>query len=583
MSTAYLYFSFSALFNALVSTFLGLFIYSRDRHNKVNQSFALFCLGVAAWSYPYVFWPVATTSQGTLAAFQLLHIGACFVSIFYLNFVVQWLGLYEKKKSIINSGYWLALFFVCVIPTSFFIKDMIPKFSMRYWAEPGILYYVYLIMFFGYFLYASYLLLKEYLRGSIEKQPQLRLMLVGMVITFLGGSTNYFLWFNINIPPYGNILASTFVIATAYAMLRYRFMDTRVIATEFFTGALWVFILFRVLSSSTITDATINSFLLISTLVIGIFLIRSVRKEIEQRGHIEKLATDLAHSNDQLLATNEKLKELDKQKTEFVSIASHQLRSPLTAIKGYTSMLLEGSFGPVEDKAREAIDRVYESSLKLVTVIEDFLNITRIELGRMKYELSVFDLGQLTQTVVKDQEPNVKKRGLTIEFQDGTGNHQISADSGKVTQVVSNIIDNSIKYTPNGGVKIKVENVPAGKSKANSPRGSKATLRGENVRITVSDSGVGIPKEVLPKLFEKFVRADDAGKTNISGTGLGLYVAKQIVEGLGGKIWAESEGKNKGSTFFIEFPRSSEKVSAVKSQVESYTKADLGKLQNGKK
>lgn len=239
-------------------------------------------------------------------------------------------------------------------------------------------------------------------------------------------------------------------------------------------------------------------------------------------------------------------------------------------------MLLEGSFGPIEDKARGAIDRIFDSSQKLVNVIEDFLNITRIELGRMKYEVSVFDLSKLAETVMTDQRPNVEKKGLAISLEATPGDYQISADSGKVTQVISNVIDNSIKYTPartggqggpTGWIKIKLENMKRGK-------GSKGK---EVVRLTIADSGVGLEPATLKKLFNKFVRATDAGKTNITGTGLGLYVAKQIVEGLGGKIWAESEGKGKGSQFIVEFPHSDGKATTTKTKVEAYTKADLKK------
>lgn len=234
MNISYIYFSLSGLINAVVSTLLGLFIFFRNRKNKINKTFALFCFGVAIWSYPYIFWPLAKTAQSTLLAFQLLHISACYISIFYFHFVVTWLDLYEKKKKMVYFGYILATLFVFFIPTPLFIRDMVPKFSMRYWAEPGILYHFYLMMFFGFFLYSSYLLFKTYLRESGIKRYQIKYTLIGMVIGFLGGSTNYFLWYNINFPPYGNILASSFVVCTTYAIIRYRFMDIRIAARKAF-------------------------------------------------------------------------------------------------------------------------------------------------------------------------------------------------------------------------------------------------------------------------------------------------------------------------------------------------------------
>lgn len=275
------------------------------------------------------------------------------------------------------------------------------------------------------------------------------------------------------------------------------------------------------------------------TIIFGYYLILGVKREIEQREEIERLATSLARSNDQLTVANDKLKELDKQKTEFVSLASHQLRSPLTAIKGYSSMILEGSFGKINEKAKEAIGRVFESSQKLVLVIEDFLNVTRIELGRMKYDVTEFSFNKLVSNVIGEQKPNVERRGLTISYEEDAPEYKVFGDMGKISQVISNLVDNSVKYCKEGSITVKIAGLEDGGKK--------------KVRLSITDTGVGIEPQVLPHLFQKFVRAYDAGKTNIIGTGLGLFVAKQMIDAHpGGKIWAESEGKNKGSTFFVE-------------------------------
>ncbi len=250
MQASYIFFSLSAVISAFISTLFGFFIYFRNKQSKMNKTFALFCFGVTIWSIPYIFWPLATTAKETLLAFQLLHIGACYVSIFYFHFTVRWLEIFEKKKKIIYVGYILATLFALSIPTPFFIKDIVPKFSMRYWAEPGILYHFFLVMFFGYFLYSSYLLFKAYRESTGVRKFQIKYILVGMVLAFLGGSTNYFLWYNINIPPYGNIFSCSFVIFTAYAIIKYRFMDIRIIARSsaiYFLDALYTYAVFSLL------------------------------------------------------------------------------------------------------------------------------------------------------------------------------------------------------------------------------------------------------------------------------------------------------------------------------------------------
>ncbi len=251
--------------------------------------------------------------------------------------------------------------------------------------------------------------------------------------------------------------------------------------------------------------------------------------------NVISVAMEKAFIYHQLTVANDKLKELDKKKTEFVSIASHQLRSPLTAIKGYSSLLLEGSFGELNDKAREAVDRVFQSSQKLVLVIEDFLNISRIELGTMRYEWSDFDLRETVEAIVKDMRPMVEKNQLAFSFDYDTNlKYLVHADAGKISQVVSNLIDNATKYTKTGSIRVRLEK------------------KVDRVRLVVEDTGVGIAQDTMPLLFAKFSRASDAGKTNIAGTGLGLYVAKEIVAAHKGKIWAESDGPGQGSRFIVE-------------------------------
>ncbi len=245
----------------------------------------------------------------------------------------------------------------------------------------------------------------------------------------------------------------------------------------------------------------------------------------------------LTITNDQLGRANERLKELDQQKSEFISLASHQLRSPLTAIKGYASLLLEGDFGQLPEKIRETVEIIYKSTQAMAVLVGDYLDVSRIEQGRMRYDYSNFDLKELVENIVDELRPTVAAAKLSIKFEcNQSDNYMIHADMGKLKQVFLNLIDNSIKYTPKGGMEVSL-------NKDN--QNKKITFR-------IKDTGIGIPGEVLPRLFEKFTRAPDANKVNIMGTGLGLYVAKKMIEAHGGKIWAESDGKDKGSTFVVE-------------------------------
>ncbi len=276
--------------------------------------------------------------------------------------------------------------------------------------------------------------------------------------------------------------------------------------------------------------------LLISHIVLG-----DVKEEVKIRERVEVLALNLSSANQNLKKTNIKLEELNLQKSEFISIATHQLRGPLGSIKGYASMLLEGDFGKMDnEKFRSAIETVLKSAQSLTVIVDDYLDVSRIEQGRMKYDFQIFDLKEVIETIVNEFTPIVSIAHLKLAFEYDKDEHYVThADKGKIKQVFTNLLDNSIKYTPSGTIAIKL-------SKIDSDSGEKKIL------FTIKDSGVGIDPQVMPQLFARFSRAPDASKTNILGTGLGLFVAKKIIEVHQGRIWAESEGSEKGARFCVE-------------------------------
>ena len=252
--------------------------------------------------------------------------------------------------------------------------------------------------------------------------------------------------------------------------------------------------------------------------------------------NVVSLAVDKSLMYEALRVANDKLKSLDKLKTEFLSLAAHQLRSPLTAIRGYTSMLLEGSFGHVDDKQKEAIDRVFQSSTHLTNIVEDLLNVSKIEAGGMKYVMAPFDMEKASGELARDLSVSAEKKGLVLTFEtDKKAPYTVNGDMEKIRQVVLNLIDNSIKYTQKGSIKVILAK-------------SEQT---HTIRLAVTDTGMGIAPDEKDKLFGKFARGA-AGNLNTGGSGLGLYLAKTIIEAHGGHILIDSPGVGLGSTFTIE-------------------------------
>lgn len=251
-----------------------------------------------------------------------------------------------------------------------------------------------------------------------------------------------------------------------------------------------------------------------------------------------KLEQEVKEKTAELRSANSQLKRLDQAKSDFISIASHQLRTPLTVIKGYISMMQEGSFGKVPQKIDENLTKVFLSNERLINLVEDLLNISRIESGRQQFEWTKVNLVELAQRLTESLEQNAKAKGLTLKF------HQpkeevpiIIAEYNKLHDVMINFIDNAIKYTAEGKIDVTVENGPKGM-----------------VTFKVKDTGRGIDPDTMASLFQKFSRGQGSFQVNAGGTGLGLYVAKMIVDAHEGKIWAESEGRDKGSAFCFSLP-----------------------------
>ena len=256
----------------------------------------------------------------------------------------------------------------------------------------------------------------------------------------------------------------------------------------------------------------------------------SIQKETEQRKELEGLTGKLEK-------TNAELKILDEAKSEFVSIASHQLRTPLTAIKGYISMILEGTYGKLPIKQQKPVSNIYESNERLIRLVNDLLNISRIESGKIKMEWEKAQLQKVTQSVIDELQIKAKEKNLKLTLKKPkTTLPLFSMDIAKVRNIILNIIDNAIHYTEKGSITVNLQS------------------QKENVLITITDTGEGMSAEELGQLFESFSRGRAGNKMWTEGAGLGLYIAHQFVQMHKGKIWADSPGKGKGSIFSIQLP-----------------------------
>lgn len=237
-------------------------------------------------------------------------------------------------------------------------------------------------------------------------------------------------------------------------------------------------------------------------------------------------------------------KQIEKMKTEFVSVASHQLKTPLTSISWLIEIFKKDKRGNLSKKQKEYLGDIYESSQRMTRLVTDLLNVSRLESGTLGIKPKLIDFSALIRRVTKDHGLIAKPKSCEVVFREPRKKIKpVLLDESLMNQVVYNLVSNAMRYSRAGKccVSIKLEK------------------REEDCLLSVADNGIGIPKNAQDKIFIKFFRADNAQKMVTDGTGLGLYIAKMIVEMSGGKIWFKSE-VDKGSTFYVSIPLEGMKI-----------------------
>jgi len=251
-----------------------------------------------------------------------------------------------------------------------------------------------------------------------------------------------------------------------------------------------------------------------------------------------------------------KEKDIDQAKTEFVSLASHQLRTPLTDVSWHTEMILKGDLGEVIPGQKKYLDAIYRGNQRMIELVNTLLDVSRLELGTFKVTPSPTDIIALAQSVLDEQKSKIEKKKLIIVEKLSKDVPTFSTDPKLLRMVFQNLLANSVEYTPpKGTVHFEIA----------------LDTTKKNILITVADTGYGIPKNQQDKVYEKFFRADNVRDKDTDGTGLGLYIVKSIVENAGGKIWFKSpyfvetsKGKEEiqGTTFYVTLPFDGLKKSA---------------------
>lgn len=535
---------YSHIPTALIALAVGLFVFFKARHLILNRLLLIISICFAFWVLASLVSWTNVRSDLILAIWPLFAITQALISIFSIYFILVFAN--PERKDITKKVKLILLMLLAPVFLFAHTNLSVSGFNITDCDAFGYEGIAYKLYYTGLeilaLIWIPIVLVKAYRKASFLFKKQIILMGIGMesflllffsavfIVTTL---VDYELFFSdSNYEWYGLFGMAFFMVMMGVLIVRFKTFNVGMLAAKALLISLIILVASQFTYATSITSLVLTSVTLILTLIIGIQLIRSVNKEVK---HLKKLEI----LTQKLEVANEKLKGLDKLKSEFVSIASHQLRSPLTAIRGYASLLVEGSYGKLPAKASSALQRITDSAKNMALSIEDYLSVSRIESGNMKYNIADFNIKDEAEKISDDLRPQAIKEGLSLIFRtDLKSKAVVNADVGKTIQIIQNLVNNAIKYTEEGSIKIFVRD----------------DIVHKKVYVDIIDTGIGMDEKALHSVFGKFERAENANKVNIHGTGLGLFVALKMAKAMGGDIEAHSTGHGQGSRFTLEMP-----------------------------
>lgn len=516
----------------VINLVLGIFVFLKNKKSISNRIFLFVVLSIGLWILG-----LALINKNLIILISdfipTLGLRMAFFGASLLAFFFALLSLEFPKRDLVLPklirifGFLIACFFILIsIFTNWIVKE-VHFYNSEFTANYGFLYKGFGIYYSLFMVGGLINLFRKYRKSKGEEKNQVGYFFLGSSISIIiGSATNLIYPLLTGLSTYskfGPISTIFLVLFTTLAITRYHLFGIKVILTELLVGVTALILLIQTILAETLWLKVLGFGLLSLFSIVGYFLIQSVMKEIALREELEKAYLEL--------------EKLDKAKSEFISIASHQLRTPLTAIKGYISLIREKTYGVAPGKMKRPLKNIYISTERLIKLVNDLLNISRIEAGKIELKLEKLSLEEVISTVVEELKPIAQEKSIYLKWEkDKEPLSEISLDREKIRQVILNIVDNGIRYTYAGGVMIRCQKTDG------------------KYLVSITDTGEGLTKNEISSLFKTFTRGSAGQRLWTEGVGLGLYIAKKFLELHNGKIWVESSGKGQGSTFYIEIP-----------------------------
>ncbi len=534
------------LFVAIVATgiLLAILVCLSNKKSAISWWFAAVTLAILLWNTFGFFAYRASINYNSLIFFRLnfAAVALFFIAVYFFSI---YFPIENKKRSPLLDWTVIAtssIFSILSITTDTIISGAeIVNGGNRLVMKTGMfgsIFYIYCIILT---LYILFLIIRKYFLLDKANKLKMKFFLIGILAfailnLIFSILISYIFPENYKITQLGDFSAIIFIIFTAYAIVKHQLFNIKLITTETIVIALSLALLIEVFISENIVDYIVKGIIWLLATYGGYQLIKSVKREIRQREQIQKLADELKHAN-------EHLKDLDKLKDDFISMAAHELNTPVAAIEGYLSMILEERMGgEINPELKKWLETIFESSKRLALMIHDMLNVSRIESGRVHLVYTQNQIEDVIEEAIKEMMSKAKEKNHTLSYsRPKIALAKTWFDITRINEVLVNLIGNAIKYTE-----------PAGKIEVG------ANSNDKNITVSIKDNGRGISEEKKSIVFDKFGQLDILKDEN-KGTGLGMYISKNFIELHKGKIWFESKGVGKGSTFYFSLPIIKEK------------------------
>lgn len=517
---------YSHVFPVVACGILAFIIWRQRQKELLNSLFLFLAISFITWSlFDLILW--ADANPDLIMFFWSAQI---YVDLLIYLCAAYLLFVFARRTDVPQRAKWIGaasmLPLILLAPTALNLGGFDYTNCDREALEGPLWYYVYiaeLVLILGIAIFG----IRETVRAKDKtRKIQVGFLAAGLVLFLLA-----FSWGNIvgslsedwAIAQYGLFGMPVFLGIVTYLIVQFQAFRVRVIATTALVTSLWI-LLFSVLLLETIESAKpVIAVTLFFFAIMGLLLVRSVRREIEQRELIEK--------------QEHQLQIINKQQENLLAFISHEVKGYLAKSQAAFAGIVQGDYGEVHGRLKAMADTGLTDMRKGVDMVADILDASNLRKGTVAYEKKPFDLKTVIDDVIHDLQPIAEKKGLTLHFSASAGTYNLLGDEAKMRRhVIRNLIDNSIHYTQQGSISVSL-------SRSDS-----------SIHFSVKDTGVGITKEDMENLFTEGGHGKDSVKVNADSTGYGLFIAKQVTEAHEGKIWAQSNGKGEGSEFIVELP-----------------------------